>query len=102
MKKRLLATVLAGAMVLSMAACGSSNANKTESAAASETANASTEAGAESGETQAAAQDGDASSELNIYMWQQYISDDLIKNFETENNCKVKLGREPPKLPSIN
>ena len=43
MKKRLLATVLAGAMVLSMAACGSSNANKTESAAASETANASTE-----------------------------------------------------------
>ena len=66
MKKRLLATVLAGAMVLSMAACGNSNANKTESAAASETANASTEAGAESGETQAAAQDGDASSELNI------------------------------------
>ena len=55
MKKRLLATVLAGAMVLSMAACGNSNANKTESAAASETANASTEAGAESGETQAAA-----------------------------------------------
>ena len=51
MKKRLLATVLAGAMVLSMAACGNSNANKTESAAASETANASTEAGAESGET---------------------------------------------------
>ena len=62
MKKRLLATVLAGAMVLSMAACGNSNANKTESAAESETANASTEAGAESGETQAAAQDGDASS----------------------------------------
>ena len=49
MKKRLLATVLAGAMVLSMAACGSSNANKTESAAAYETANASTEAGAEGG-----------------------------------------------------
>lgn len=46
MKKRLLATVLAGAMVLSMAACGNSNANKTESAAASETADASTEAGA--------------------------------------------------------
>ena len=63
MKKRLLATVLAGAMVLSMAACGSSNANKTESAAASETANASTEAGAEGGETQAAAQEGHASSE---------------------------------------
>ena len=25
-------------------------------------------------------------------MWQQYISDDLIKNFETENNCKVNLS----------
>ena len=102
MKKRLLATVLAGAMVLSMAACGSSNANKTESAAASETANASTEAGAESSETQAAAQDGDASSELNIYMWQQYISDDLIKNFETENNCKVNLSYMSDNADAIN
>lgn len=102
MKKRLLATVLAGAMVLSMAACGSSNANKTESAAASETANASTEAGAEGGETQAAAQDGDASSELNIYMWQQYISDDLIKNFETENNCKVNLSYMSDNADAIN
>ena len=102
MKKRLLATVLAGAMVLSMAACGNSNANKTESAAASETANASTEAGAESGETQAAAQDGDASSELNIYMWQQYISDDLIKNFETENNCKVNLSYMSDNADAIN
>ena len=98
MKKRLLATVLAGAMVLSMAACGSSNANKTESAAASETANAS----AESGETQAAAQEGNASSELNIYMWQQYISDDLIKNFETENNCKVNLSYMSDNADAIN
>ncbi len=98
MKKRLLATVLAGAMVLSMAACGSSNANKTESAAASETANASTEAG----ETQAAAQEGNASSELNIYMWQQYISDDLIKNFETENNCKVNLSYMSDNADAIN
>ena len=102
MKKRLLATVLAGAMVLSMAACGSSNANKTESAAASETANASTEAGAEGGETQAAAQGGNASSELNIYMWQQYISDDLIKNFETENNCKVNLSYMSDNADAIN
>lgn len=34
----------------------------------------------------------EASTELNIYMWQQYISDDLIKNFESENNCKVNLS----------
>ena len=52
MKKRLLATVLAGAMVYQWSMVAGSNANKQESAAASETANASTEAGAESGETQ--------------------------------------------------
>ncbi len=33
-----------------------------------------------------------ASTELNIYMWQQYISDDLIAKFEEENNCKVNLS----------
>ena len=97
MKKRLLATVLAGAMVLSMAACGSNNANKTESAAESESA-----AATEAGETQAAAQEGDASTELNIYMWQQYISDDLIKNFETENNCKVNLSYMSDNADAIN
>lgn len=33
-----------------------------------------------------------ASTELNIYMWQQYISDDLIAKFEEENNCKINLS----------
>lgn len=33
-----------------------------------------------------------ASSELNIYMWQQYISDDLISNFEKEHNVTVNLS----------
>ena len=33
-----------------------------------------------------------ASTELNIYMWQQYISDDLIKSFEEENNATVNLS----------
>lgn len=33
-----------------------------------------------------------ASTELNIYMWQQYISDDLISNFEKENNVKINLS----------
>ncbi|MGB5823509.1 MAG: spermidine/putrescine ABC transporter substrate-binding protein [Proteocatella sp.] len=33
-----------------------------------------------------------ASSELNIYMWQQYISEDLIAKFEQENDCKVNLS----------
>lgn len=33
-----------------------------------------------------------ASTELNIYMWQQYISDDLIAKFEKDNNAKVNLS----------
>ena len=33
-----------------------------------------------------------ASTELNIYMWQQYISDDLISDFEKENNVKINLS----------
>ena len=33
-----------------------------------------------------------ASTELNIYMWQQYISDDLIAAFEEANNAKVNLS----------
>ena len=30
-----------------------------------------------------------SSKELNIYMWQQYISDDLISKFEKDNNVKI-------------
>jgi spermidine/putrescine transport system substrate-binding protein len=33
-----------------------------------------------------------ASSELNIYMWQQYISDSLIADFESANNCRINLS----------
>lgn len=33
-----------------------------------------------------------ASTELNIYMWQQYISDALIADFESQNNCKINLS----------
>lgn len=32
------------------------------------------------------------STELNIYMWQQYISDDVISKFEEENNATVNLS----------
>ncbi|MDD4445123.1 MAG: spermidine/putrescine ABC transporter substrate-binding protein [Eubacteriales bacterium] len=39
-----------------------------------------------------AAEEPEASTELNIYMWNEYISDELIANFEAENNCKVNLS----------
>ena len=36
--------------------------------------------------------EGEASTELNIYMWNEYISNELIANFEAENNCTVNLS----------
>lgn len=40
--------------------------------------------------------------ELNIYMWQQYISDDLIAGFEEENGVKVNLSYMSDNADSIN
>ena len=75
--KKLLALLLAGAMTLSVAACGGNEAP-------AEDANA------------------EASTELNIYMWQQYISDDLIAAFEEENNCTVNLSYMSDNADAIN
>ena len=75
--KRILSGVLASAMLLALCACGGG------STPAETTAGTDTPA-----ETGAA----EASTELNIYMWQQYISDELIANFEEENNCTVNLS----------
>lgn len=69
--KKLLSMMMVLAMILSLAACGSTSKGSEET----------TDAGTET-----------ASNELNIYMWQQYISDDLIANFEKENNCTVNLS----------
>lgn len=62
--KKLVAIVLTVAVLLSITACG----GKTDKAS------------------------GKNSKELNIYMWQSYISDDLIKNFEKKYDCKVNLS----------
>lgn len=48
-------------------------------------ADKNTDSGSDSGKS-------GSSKELNIYMWQQYISDDLIAKFEKENNVKVNLS----------
>ena len=79
--KKFLALLLAGAMTLSLAACGSSTS---------------------SSETPAEDTNAEASTELNIYMWQQYISDDLVKAFEEENNCKVNLSYMSDDADAIN
>ncbi len=82
--KKLMLTVLSLVMLLALAACGGAEAP------AEEPAPADPEAPAE--ETPAEEASGDASTELNIYMWQQYISEDLIAGFEEANNCTVNLS----------
>ncbi len=72
--KRFLALTLSLALALPLAACGGSG-------------NGSTPAGGNATDVPA-----EASTELNIYMWQQYISDALIADFESQNNCKINLS----------
>lgn len=77
MKKRIISAILVAALAMGLTACGNSGTTDNKGAdtsAAAETAS------------------GESSDELNIYMWQQYISDDLIKDFEKTNNCKVNLS----------
>ena len=61
--KKLTAVLLMLVLVVSLAACGGGGGGEQE-----------------------------ASTELNIYMWNEYISDELIANFEAANNCTVNLS----------
>lgn len=47
------------------------------------------ESKAEKAEAETPAAEG---GDLNIFMWGDYISEDLIKTFEKENNCKINLS----------
>ena len=62
--KKALTLILVAAMLLAVCACG----------------------GGKSGTADA------ASTELNIFMWGDYISEKLIADFEAANNCKVNLS----------
>lgn len=79
--KKMISALLIGTLALGLTACGSGNSGNTAD-----------QGGTSANEPEQTASSGEASSELNIYMWQQYISDDLIANFEEENNCKVNLS----------
>lgn len=61
--KKALAMILTLVMVLGLVACGSGGNGGTE-----------------------------GSTELNIFMWGDYISDEMVSNFEKENNVKVNLS----------
>jgi len=76
--KRLLSGVLSLALVLSLAACSGGSGSGGGSDANS---------GGSSGGS------GDsASTELNIFMWQQDISDQLLADFEAANGCKINMS----------
>ena len=75
--KRILSGVLASAMLLALCACGGGNPPAETTPG--------TDAPAETGAAE-------ASTELNIYMWQQYISDQVVSDFEEANNCTVNIS----------
>lgn len=75
--KRILSGVLASAMLLALCACGGGSTPAETTAG--------TDAPAETGAAE-------ASTELNIYMWQQYISDQVVSDFEEANNCTVNIS----------
>ena len=79
--KRFLALILALTMALALAACGGGN---------DEPSGGETPAGG--AETPAGGGEETASTELNIYMWQQYISDQVVSDFEEANNCTVNIS----------
>ena len=64
--KKALALVLALVMALGLVACGGGSAPSNAPA--------------------------EGSTELNIFMWSDYISDDLITTFEKDNNCTINLS----------
>ena len=78
--KRILALILALTMVAGLAACGGN-----------EEPDGSAPAGNEA-ETPSGGGEETASTELNIYMWQQYISDQVVSDFEEANNCTVNIS----------
>ena len=78
--KRFLTGVLSLALALSLAACSGGGGGGGGGGAATPTPSGSSGGG------------DAASTELNIYMWQQYISDQHIADFEAANNCKVNLS----------
>ena len=80
--KKLVALLLAGVLCLGLAACGSSDPAP---------------AGSSAGE-----QGGAASSELNIFMWGDYIDENMIADFEAANNCKINLSYMSDNADSIN
>jgi spermidine/putrescine transport system substrate-binding protein len=86
--KRALSLALALMMLLALCACGTGSTT-----AATATPAGTTASGTASGIT---------STELNIFMWGDYISDTLISNFEKQYNCTVNLSYMSDNADSIN
>ena len=81
--KKLVALLLAGVLCLGLAACGGDDTTTPDG----------------SGD---AASAGTASSELNIFMWEDYIDSSIVADFEAANNCKVNISYMTDNADSIN
>ena len=75
MKKKLLALIFGLVVMFAFTACGSSDSG-------------------DSGDT--------ASKELNIFMWSDYLSDDVVADFENETGIKVNLSYMNYNADSVN
>ena len=75
MKKKLLALIFGLVVMFAFTACGSSDSG-------------------DSGDT--------ASKELNIFMWSDYLSDDVVSDFENETGIKVNLSYMNDNADSVN
>ena len=74
MKKKLLALILGLVLMFTFTACGGSDSES-----------------------------GDAgSTELNIFMWSDYLSDDVVADFENETGIKVNLSYMNDNADSVN
>lgn len=100
--KKTLAMLLAVLLVFGLCACApadKANVEKEKESASEEKAaeeeSQTEEAEAETEKETEAEKAGDKAKEagdLNIFMWGDYISEELISNFQKENNCKVNLS----------
>ena len=78
MKKKLLALIFGLVVMFAFTACGSSDSGDS----------------GDSGDT--------ASKELNVFMWSDYLSDDVVADFENETGIKVNLSYMNDNADSVN
>lgn len=86
--KKLLTLVLSAVVLCSLVACGSKTGDTSKTEADNEKKMEGSKA--------------ENSGELNIMMWGDYLSEDLVENFEKENNVKINFTYMSDNADAIN